>query len=275
VQRADVLAYLPGDTALVPGPILPSAQFGLAALDVRGLWVHTAPAASAIPLTAAGAPLVDHASGTPRLPARLGTIPVYVDPASRWTVAEVARVRSALASINRATPGLSLVEAPSGLGAMIVLRRGEMSALWLATAVGSTDAGQVGGEAAVVLVSNAVSWWAGVGAGGIGRDEYDLETAVLHELCHVLGLNHSDDLNSPMAETLEEGVTRRALTLAEITALEGLYPPSHRAAAAVDALDAVFSASLGDLRPRHGWDVRGLRGLAAIFGRARRRTIGY
>ena len=57
-----------------------------------------------------------------------------------------------------------------------------------------------------------------------GSDSFDWKTTAIHEMGHLLKLNHdSGDTSSPMYPTLDEDVQRRSLTSHDIRAIQGKY----------------------------------------------------
>jgi hypothetical protein len=68
------------------------------------------------------------------------------------------------------------------------------------------------GAAGEITVIHGWNWYAGADPAAIRAGQYDLETTVLHELGHALGLGHSADPSSPMHGTLAPGVADRTVT---------------------------------------------------------------
>lgn len=219
---ADVRMYDPAANSITPG-ILPEAQLGLVSKDIRGLWIRTAPPGTAIPLAKAGESLPDGAQRPARLPVANRTAPVYIDQTSGLTPAAVRRIGATLALINQAIPSISLIVAPTAQDAVIVVRQGFLPPNLLALAVPSTDAGQVGGEPAAIVLSQQISWYTGRSPRRIQSAQYDLQTAVMHELAHLLGLAHSANASSALAETLKPGAVHRKPSAHDIAVLDHLF----------------------------------------------------
>ena len=64
-------------------------------------------------------------------------------------------------------------------------------------------------------------WVVGAAAGG-----FDVETVGLHELGHILGLQHSDVAGSVMFPSVSSNSTKRALTADDLGGIRALYPVS-------------------------------------------------
>jgi hypothetical protein len=73
----------------------------------------------------------------------------------------------------------------------------------------TTDADQV-------TMIQGWNWYAGADPTLVGSGQYDFETAVVHELGHVLGLGHSSSSTSVMYATLTTGTSNRALVTADL-----------------------------------------------------------
>ena len=54
-----------------------------------------------------------------------------------------------------------------------------------------------GGKGTIILVQGW-NWYSGADAAAVGRDQYDFQTVVTHELGHALGLGHNVDTSSVM-----------------------------------------------------------------------------
>ena len=59
---------------------------------------------------------------------------------------------------------------------------------------------------------------------------FDVETVALHELGHILGLQHSDVAGSVMFPSVSSNFTKRALTADDLGGIRQLYPASVPAA---------------------------------------------
>jgi hypothetical protein len=73
----------------------------------------------------------------------------------------------------------------------------------------TTDADQV-------TMIQGWSWYAGADPTQVGAGQYDFETAVVHELGHVLGLGHSSASTSVMYASLATSTANRVLTTADL-----------------------------------------------------------
>uniref|UniRef100_A0A803MBT5 Peptidase metallopeptidase domain-containing protein n=1 Tax=Chenopodium quinoa TaxID=63459 RepID=A0A803MBT5_CHEQI len=56
-----------------------------------------------------------------------------------------------------------------------------------------------------------------------GLYETDLNSAVLHEIGHLLGLGHSQDKNAVMFATIDHGVKKRELQQDDVEGIQTLY----------------------------------------------------
>jgi hypothetical protein len=86
------------------------------------------------------------------------------------------------------------------------------------------DASHLGGQAIASLNSD-IDWYAGSDTNGIGKNQYDYETAVIHEIMHLLGLDDDFGSNENLAMHgyLSPGETRRAIAAAEVSELASRY----------------------------------------------------
>jgi MYXO-CTERM domain-containing protein len=88
-----------------------------------------------------------------------------------------------------------------------------------------------------ILVNTSDAKWTVVATEG----GYDLESTLLHEIGHALGLGHQDGAPSVMATSLDSGADRRTLFDADRDAVQALY--------AIDDGPAAPVADLGALSP--------------------------
>ena len=81
-----------------------------------------------------------------------------------------------------------------------------------------------GGRQAIemdMVISTRISWST---AAETPEEAYDLRSNVLHELGHVLGLDHSNADGAVMASRLEKGTQVRELTKDDIDGVRAIYP---------------------------------------------------
>jgi hypothetical protein len=128
---------------------------------------------------------------------------------------ELNRIQDAVTSVDAtiAPYGVTIVEVSDLTQANVTLNMAATSSLGgLAQGVlgCTTDADQV-------TMLQGWNWYAGSDATQITAGQYDFETAVMHELGHVLGLGHSSTATSVMYATLASGSTDRSLTTADLS----------------------------------------------------------
>ncbi len=143
-----------------------------------------------------------------------GDLSIYVDNSSgMFTSADLARIADAVnsASATVAPYGVQIVELSDPTYANTIIRVSSTSP------AGSANDGVLGCETpgAITLLSGW-NWYSASDPTQIGQNQYDLETIVLHEIGHVLGLGHSPDATSVMFASLETGHAKRSLSDADL-----------------------------------------------------------
>ncbi|HZV06696.1 MAG TPA: Ig-like domain repeat protein [Gemmataceae bacterium] len=192
-----------------------------------------------IQLTAHGstAGLVTGSGGTATAGALLGgEVDVYVDNSNGdLTSDELARIQDAVNSIDAViTPyGVTIVEVTDPTQANVTLNMNTTCSL------GGVAQGVLGctTDADQVTMIQGWNWYAGSDPTQVGAGQYDFETAVMHELGHVLGLGHSTDSTSIMYPALATGTANRVLSTADLNVPDDDSGPCalHAAPAAVNA----------------------------------------
>src|SRR5262249_21999116 len=127
---------------------------------------------------------------------------------------ELARIDDAVAGVDRtiAPYGVTITEVSDPTQADFTLNMDTTSGAggYADGVLGcTTDAGQV-------TLIQGWDWYAGAAPTQVGAAQYDFQTAVTHELGHVLGLGHSTDAASVMYATLAAGTAGRALTATDL-----------------------------------------------------------
>jgi hypothetical protein len=171
-----------------------------------------------IQVTAGGnsAGLVTGSSGGTTTGALLGgEVDLYVANSNDdLTSDELARIGDAVTSIDAtiAPYGVMIVEVGDPTQANVTLNMNTTSSL------GGAAQGVLGctTDADQVTMVRGWNWYAGADPTQVGVGQYDFETAVVHELGHVLGLGHSSDSTSVMYATLAAGTANRTLVTADL-----------------------------------------------------------
>jgi hypothetical protein len=172
-----------------------------------------------IQLTAGGSSaglVTDGSAGTATAGALLGgEVDLYVDNSNGdLTSDELARIQDAVTSIDTtiAPYGVVINEVSDPTQANVTLNMDTTSSL------GGVAQGVLGctTNADQVTMIQGWSWYAGADPTQIGAGQYDFETAVVHELGHVLGLGHSSSSTSVMYATLATGTANRTLVSADL-----------------------------------------------------------
>jgi hypothetical protein len=191
-----------------------------------------------IQLTAGGSSaglVTDGSGGTATAGALLGgEVDLYVDNSNGdLTSDELARINDAVTSIDAtiAPYGVTIVEVSDPTQANVTMSMNTTSSLGgLAQGVlgCTTDADQV-------TMIQGWNWYAGADPTQVGSGQYDFETAVMHELGHVLGLGHSSDSTSVMYATLAAGTANRTLVTADLNVPDDDSGPCALHAAPIEA----------------------------------------
>jgi hypothetical protein len=172
-----------------------------------------------IRLTAGGSSaglVTDGSSGTATAGALLGgEVDLYVDNSNGdLTSDELARIQDAVTSIDAtiAPYGVVINEVSDPTQANVTMNMNTTSSL------GGVVQGVLGctTDADQVTMIQGWNWYAGSDPSQIGSGQYDFETAVMHELVHVLGLGHSSSSTSVMCASLSAGTANRALVTTDL-----------------------------------------------------------
>ncbi len=172
-----------------------------------------------IQLTAGGSSaglVTDGSGGTATAGALLGgEVDLYVDNSNGdLTSDELARIQDAVNAVDtRIAPyGVVINAVTDPAQANVTLNMNTTSSL------GGTAQGVLGctTDADQVTMIQGWNWYAGSDPTQVGAGQYDFETAVMHELGHVLGLGHSSNSSSVMYASLATGTANRVLTTADL-----------------------------------------------------------
>jgi hypothetical protein len=139
---------------------------------------------------------------------------VYVnDPAGQITADERARLADAVGRLNTALApeGVSVTQVGDPGSANVVVDTGVTSASG-GSADGVLGSFSIHATLREITLVQGWNWYTGTDSGMVRPDQYDFEAVLLHEFGHALGLDHSDDPNSVMYESLPTGITRRSIT---------------------------------------------------------------
>jgi hypothetical protein len=172
-----------------------------------------------IQLTASGSAaglVTDGSGGTATAGALLGgEVDLYVDNSNGdLTSDELARFQDAVNAVDTtiAPYGVVINEVTDPTQANVTLNMNTTSSL------GGVAQGVLGctTDADQVTMIQGWNWYAGADPTQVGSGQYDFETAVMHELGHVLGLGHSSNSSSVMYASLATGTANRALVAADL-----------------------------------------------------------
>jgi hypothetical protein len=167
-------------------------------------------------------------------------VDLYVDNSKGdLTSDELARIQDAVTSIDTtiAPYGVVINEVNDPTQANVTLNMNTTSSL------GGAAQGVLGctTDADQVTMIQGWNWYAGSDATQIGSGQYDFETAVLHELRHVLGLGHSSSSTSVMYATLAAGTANRTLVSADLNVPDSDSGPCALHAAPMAAVSGTSS----------------------------------
>jgi ELWxxDGT repeat protein len=149
-----------------------------------------------------------------------GNVELYVDNSNgALTADELARIQDAINTWDAllAPYNVAITEVSDPSQATITLKADGTSAC------GGAANGVLGcfdGHGGQITMITGWNWYAGADPQQISANQYDFQTTVEHELGHALGLGGSDDLNSPMNETLAAGVVRRTVAAPDLNIAE-------------------------------------------------------
>jgi hypothetical protein len=143
-----------------------------------------------------------------------GDLVVYVnDPAGFFTADDLARIQDTIhnMSVLLAPYHVTITEVDAGKRFLANVVIDDSTT----TPLGGQAQGILGAFTPATGEITLVQGWnfyAGATPAGIGRNQYDFEILVTHELGHALGLGHSPNPSSVMYESLAPGTARRLLT---------------------------------------------------------------
>jgi predicted outer membrane repeat protein len=149
-----------------------------------------------------------------------GPVGVYLDnPGAAVTADEQARFDDAIATLDATfgAYGVDLVDVGVGDAADAVV---QVDIAATSAAGGAADGVLGCTVAGQITLLTGWNWYTGADPSAIGADQYDLETIMVHELGHAVGLGHSGDANSVMYPYLASGQSRRAVTAQDLSVLE-------------------------------------------------------
>jgi hypothetical protein len=160
--------------------------------------------------------VTDGSAGTATAGALLGgEVDLYIDNSNGdLTSDELARIQDAVNAVDTtiAPYGVVINEVSDPTQSNVTLNMNTT------TSLGGVAQGVLGctTDADQVTMIQGWSWYAGSDPTQVGADQYDFETAVMHELGHVLGLGHSSSSSSVMYASLAAGTANRVPTTADL-----------------------------------------------------------
>jgi hypothetical protein len=249
--KDDIFQFTPtslgsSTTGTYSGPTLDGAAVGISSFNLLGFRLGTAPGSMPLSATGTGEDLEDQNLGNIRWSG--STVNVYVDT-DGMTSAMLGRIDASLRQLNAASArvgGPRLVEVTDAAQADIRISNG------VSTSLGGYDDGRLGaaefqydlgfggnlsdgslyhdflghqvGITNDVILVEGWDWYTGARPRGIGANQFDYQSAVTHELGHMLGLPDQDHATSSvMFHELDAGQVRRNLSGSDINALDRLY----------------------------------------------------
>ncbi len=255
-QRRDIFGFVPSSLGpstsgtYLPSLTLQGGSYGMmTTMAITGMWLGVAP--GSFPVHALGhATLPESNVGNLRWFEADGQINVWIDfSGGLLSGADAERIRDALtylSTVSIASGGPSLVEVTDASLADVRITMQPGSTLGgpgsgvLATTQLAYDfrpsgtlangepfrrlLGHEFGRMSEITLVHGWNWYVGADSSGIAADQYDLQSVVLHELGHTLGLHdNAVDSTSAMFESLASGQIRRSLGNSDLAAVSSLY----------------------------------------------------
>ena len=111
------------------------------------------------------------------------------------------------------------------------------------------DASELGGKA-IASINSDINWYTGEDSSAIGKNQYDYQTAITHELLHLLGLDDDfgDSVEQVMHGYLSQGESRRVIAAAEQAELASRYASANLWRSVSNAVNKYTSKSRKNIR---------------------------